>query len=295
MNTEPQLSPQDDPDGQMPMPFAAATQYAQQVMAWSRQGDFSGLRVQRGLAYGAHRLQRYDVFSPAGQSNTPILIFWHGGGWTNGYREYVHFMAQHVCALGITLVAPSYRLVSTCKLPAAYDDALACLAHVHTQANAWGGDALRILLAGHSAGGHLAALVALRRQSPHQASIQACLPISAIMDLHHPAPTPGSLEERVYKLVLQSPLDDAVMSPICWAAGNTLPFELSIGEQDSERVRLSNRRLASLLQAQACAVSLHEQAGQSHFQTHTCLVQGGHPWYTLLAKHARSGSAAVPQ
>ncbi len=292
MSQTPPLSPQDDPDGQMTMPFAAAAVYAEQVMTWAREADFSELSVERDIAYGEHRLQRYDMFSPLGSNNPPILIFWHGGGWTNGYRAYVHFMAQHVCALGISLVAPSYRLVPRNKLPAAYEDALACLAHVHSrvhrQSRAIGnnGDAPRILLAGHSAGGHLAALVALRRQSPAQSSIRACLPISAIMDLHHPCPAPGSLEERVYKLVLQNALDDAVLSPICWSAGNRVPFDLSIGEHDSERVRLSNRRLASLLQAQSCAASLHEHAGQSHFDTHTSLAQAAHPWYALLKRHA---------
>jgi arylformamidase len=286
MQTTPPLSPQDDPDGQMPMPFPAAAQYAQQVMAWAREADFSGLQVQRDVAYGTHRLQRYDVFAPIQTQPAPILIFWHGGGWTNGYRQYVHFMARHVCALGIALVAPSYRLVSESKLPAAYEDALACLTHVHDHAQSFGADANRILLSGHSAGGHLAALVALRKQSPVHAAIRACLPISAIMDLHHPCPAPGSLEERVYKLVLNDPLDDAVMSPICWAAGNRIPFELSIGSQDSERVRLSNRRLAALLQTQQSPTLLHEHAGQSHFDTHTSLVQPTHPWYALLAQHA---------
>ncbi len=290
MNT--QLSLQDDPDGQMPMPFAAAIHYAQQVMAWAREADFAGIRVERSVAYGAHRLQRYDVFAPLAISNSPILIFWHGGGWTNGYREYVHFMARHVCALGITLIAPSYRLVTSHKLPAAYDDALACLEHVHTHANTWGGDAQRMVLSGHSAGGHLAALVALRRQSAVHSAIRACLPISAILDLHHPCPAPGSLEARVYELVLQDAADDAVLSPVCWAAGNSTPFELSIGELDSERVRLSNRRLASLLHAQKCAAALHEHPKQSHFETHTTLAQASHPWYALLAQHAGKKATA---
>ena len=303
------LSPQDDPDGQMPMPFPAAAQYAAQVMAWSRQANFSGQYVQKGVAYnafGAHRLQRFDAFSPVGASNAPILIFWHGGGWTNGYRDYVHFMAQHVCALGIVLIAPSYRLVPEHRLPAAYDDALACLAYVHAHASQFGGNANCILLSGHSAGGHLASLLALRQQSAVRSSIRACLPISAIMDLRHSAPPPGSLEERVYKLVLQAPEDDAVMSPVHWAnnwAGDSsgrpaddgrIPFELTIGEHDSERVRLSNQGLAALLGAQGAPVALHEHAGQTHFDTHTSLAQAAHPWYALLASHAVHAAKAVP-
>lgn len=280
------LNLQDDPDGQMPMPFQAAADYATKVMSWAREADFSHLNVQRGLAYGKHRLQRFDVFAPKGAKQAPILIFWHGGGWTNGYREYVHFMASQVCAMGIILVAPSYRLVTTHKLPAAYEDALDCLAQVHTQADAFGGDAQRILLSGHSAGGHLASLVALRRQSPQQSSIRACLPISAIMDLHHPCPASGSLEERVYTMVLQNPQDDSVMSPICWAAGYQTPMELTVGEYDSDRVRLSNQRLQALLLVQGMRVPLHNLLGHNHFQTHTGLADASHPWYARLVHHA---------
>ena len=204
-------------------------------------------------------------------------------------------MAQHVCALGIVLIAPSNRLAPEYKLPCAYEDALACLVHVHAHANSFGGDINRVVLSGHSAGGHLASLIALRRQSKMHSSIRACLPISAIMDLHHPAPPPGSLEERVYKLVLEKPLDDAALSPICWAAANRIPFELSTGEHDSERVLLSNRRLNALLQSQDAPVALHEQAGLTHFDTHTTLSQATHPWYALLASHSHSQSGkAVP-
>jgi acetyl esterase/lipase len=112
------------------------------------------------------------------------------------------------------------------------------------------------------------------------------MPISAIMDLHHPAPTPGSLEERVYQMVLKEPLDDALLSPICWAAGNTIAMDLSMGELDSDRVRLSNRRLAALLAAQSAPVALHVEPKQSHFDTHTSLAQAAHPWYQRLLASA---------
>lgn len=195
-------------------------------------------------------------------------------------------MARQVCSLGIALVAPSYRLAPAHKLHCAYEDALSCLAFVQAQASSWGLDAQRILLAGHSAGGHLAALVALRGMRDQPPSIRACLPISAILDLHHPAPAPGSLEERVYTMLLNDPSQDALMSPICWTAGNSIPFELTVGEHDSERVRLGNRRLHALLQLQTTPSALHLQAGQSHFDTHTSLQNNKHPWYALLHRYA---------
>lgn len=283
------LDLEDDPDTQMPMPFAAAEDYARQVMAWSRAIDTSGMVVWRDLPYGtattdAHHLNRCDVFAPTKAHDTPVLIFWHGGGWTNGYRTYNDFLAHLVTRLGCILVSPSYRLVGQARFPAALDDARAALHYVAQHAADWGGCTQRIILAGHSAGGHVAAYTALRGQHLPQAAphIHACLPISGIMDLHHPAPAPGSLEERIYTMVLDAPEDDALYSPISWAAGNQVPCVLTVGDRDSERVRHSNTRLARLLAQGSAHADLLVLPQADHFATHTGLQHAGHPWWGVL-------------
>lgn len=279
------LDLQDDPDSQIPMPFAAADDYARQVMAWSRTLAVDDMQVQRNLAYGPHRQHRLDVFAPEDAGNqtdfAPIVIFWHGGGWTNGYRSYNDFLAPLATKLGCILVSPSYRLVGETKFPAALDDARAALDFVARHATDWGGSAQRIILAGHSAGGHIAAYTALHVQH-HGVQVHACLPISGIMDLHHPAPAAGSLEERVYTMVLNAPDDDALYSPISWVAGNHVPCVLTVGERDSERVRRSNARMARLLAQGSVRSDLVVLPQADHFATHTGLQYAGHPWWGVL-------------
>ena len=286
------LDPRDalehDPDRQAPMPFKAAEDYARTVMAWARQPLPASVHACRDIAYGPHRLHRYNVFCPSGAKNAPVVLCWHGGGWTNGYRDYVTFMATNVTAMGCVLIAPSYRLAPADPLPAAFEDALLALRHVSLNVNRFGGDGHRIYLTGHSAGAHLATLVALRAQQnthldAHASVVRGCLPVSGIMDLHHPTPAPGSLEERVYSMVLDNQACDAVMSPICWTKGNDLPFAISFGEQDSDRVQKSNRRLAELLKLQSGSVEMQVMTGQDHFKTHTSLRNPCHPWYRSLA------------
>ena len=188
-----------DPDHQPPMPFQAAEDYAVTVMTWAQEALPDDVVATRDLAYGTDRLQRYDVYAPRGARNAPVLVFWHGGGWTNGYRDYVRFMAPHVTGLGMVLVAPSYRLTPAHRMPAPLDDCLSVLASLHQNVGAQGGAADRFYLSGHSAGGHLAAMTALRHDRWADAGVPAhairgCLPISGIMDLYHPAPVQGSLE-----------------------------------------------------------------------------------------------------
>ncbi len=266
-------------DGQPPLPFEAARVYARTVTAWSRQPLPAAVRAWRGLAYGGHAAHRCDVYAPHDAHAAPVLVFWHGGGWTNGYREWVAFMAPHVTRRGLVLVAPSYRLAHQARLPAAFDDCLALLPFLRSHAADWGGAADRLYLSGHSAGGHLAALAALRA-----GGVRGCLPVSAILDLHHPAPPPGSLEERVYTTVLADPDDDAVLSPLQWTRGNTVPFSLTVGEADSERVRRANRRMAALLRLQPAPCELVVEARLDHFATHTVLADGDHPWYGRLQR-----------
>ncbi len=286
-----------NPDGQPALPFQAAQDYAEAVTAWAQEPLPRSVVVSRDIAYGAHRLQRYNVFAPRGAARVPVLVFWHGGGWTHGYREWQTFMALRITALGLVMVAPSYRLAPECPLPDAHHDSMALLVELQRRLPYFGGAADHLYLAGHSAGGHLAALAALRRADRAAAGLPAdiikgCLPISGIMDLHHPDPPPGSLEERVYTTVLRDrdATQDTVQSPLYWTAGNTVPFELTYGENDSARVIKSNRRLYAMLQAQGAPVGCVMEPGRDHFQTHTALREPGDSWYlrlcAMVARHS---------
>lgn len=293
MNINPQ-NPISRVPKQEALPFEAAQIYEETVLAWARDQSLPpGIAVSRDCAYGPDPHQRYDVYRPADAHDAPILIFWHGGGWTHGYKEYVAFMAQAVVGLGMVLVTPDYRLAPAHRLPAAFEDSLAATSHVIAHAADFGGRGDRIYLAGHSAGAQLAALVALRRADAARAgippeAIRACLPVSGIMDLHHPEPAASSLEERIYTMVLSDAAEDAVMSPLCWTAGNTIPMVLSHGEFDSARVLHSNRRMAALLARQPAHSALHEEPGLDHFATHTCLRDPGAAWYRRLTDILRN-------
>ncbi|RDK08369.1 alpha/beta hydrolase [Cupriavidus lacunae] len=279
---------------QMPLPSAAAQAYEECVLAWAQQAGV-GLRVAKDLPYGSDPLQRFDVYAAQRVApDAPVLVFFHGGGWTNGYKEYAAFMARHVISTGCVLVTPGYRLAPAAPLPAAFDDGMALLSRLAGLLPAWAGPARRVVLAGHSAGGHLAALLALRPDDLARAGVAVdalvgCMPISGIFDLHHPEPAPASLEARVYDMVLGPDTDDAQMSPLCWARGNRIPMVLSWGGHDSLRVRVSNHRLASVLALQPGPVASFVDPDADHFQTHTGLAVADHPWYGRLASLAHSG------
>jgi len=104
---------------------------------------------------------KLDVYVPKGKTSVPILFFIHGGAWKTGDRSYYPPLGNRYARAGILTVIPSYRLAPNYPHPAQIEDVSAAFAWTVQHAGEFGGNTNRIYVAGHSAGGHLAALLAL--------------------------------------------------------------------------------------------------------------------------------------
>lgn len=103
---------------------------------------------------------RVDVHRPAGRHDFPTLVWFHGGGLTEGHRSLPPALLDR----GVAVVAPGYRLSPAVQAPAYLEDAAAAVAWTFQQVEAWGGSRKRIFLGGHSAGGYLALMLGLDRR-----------------------------------------------------------------------------------------------------------------------------------
>ncbi len=138
-------------------------------------------RVHRDLPYHSvegvdPRLLSLDLYAPGRGEGLPVLVMIHGGGWQIGDKggaAMAEVQAPFFVAEGFVYVSLNYRLAPAVRHPAQVQDVARAIAWVHDHVAKYGGDPGRMALMGHSAGAHLAALVATddRRLAAHDKSL----------------------------------------------------------------------------------------------------------------------------
>jgi len=127
------------------------------------------------------RLYRDQPVAGAGQ---PAVVFYHGGGWVIGDLESHDGVCREIAhRAGVTVIAVDYRLAPEHAFPAAVDDAFAATKWVVDNADELGVDAARVSVAGDSAGGNLAAVVALMAKEAGAPRLQSQVLIYPVADL----------------------------------------------------------------------------------------------------------------
>jgi acetyl esterase/lipase len=121
---------------------------------------FSRVERQVDCAYGTDPRQRLDIYAPRMAVGRPVVIFWYGGSWIKGSKADYRFVGTALAKLGFVAVLPDYRLYPQVTFPLFDEDGARAVAWVERHVREFGGDPTRIVLMGHSAGGHTAAFLA---------------------------------------------------------------------------------------------------------------------------------------
>ena len=139
------------------------------------------------IAYGTAPREKLDVF-PARSSGSPVFVYLHGGYWRALDKRDQSFVAPPFVDAGAMVVLPDYALCPAVTIEHIVLQTVQALAWVHRHAAEYGGDPQRIVVAGHSAGGHLATLLLAcdwKAVAPGLPSnlVKAALSISGIYEL----------------------------------------------------------------------------------------------------------------
>lgn len=127
---------------------------------------WSAVRRTAGIAYGSGPRERLDVYVPSGDvaRGRPLLVFFYGGAWDSGTRGAYRFAGTALAELGYVAVVPDYRVYPAVKFPVFLQDAARAVAWAQQHAADYGADPHRIVLLGHSAGAHMAAMLSIDPQ-----------------------------------------------------------------------------------------------------------------------------------
>ena len=203
------------------------------------------------------RQQSLDLILPskAGSRRPPLIVFVHGGFWRESDDGYGigRAVAQALVPRGVAVALVRYPLAPTHKFPAQPEDVARAFAHLYRLADRYGYDSRRVFLMGHSAGAHLASLVALDGRYLREAGAPAdvvagVIAVSGIYDVGASGPLarqPGDVAAAVFGNDARTPRS---ASPATYAR-STPPFLVLSAANDFEGFQIDARRFAARLRA----------------------------------------------
>lgn len=120
-----------------------------------------GYAVASGVVYDAQKRLALDIYVPTGGRARPVVVFFYGGRWQEGAPADYRFVGQALAAQGFVAVLPDYRHYPDVRFPEFVRDAARAVRWTREQVVRYGGDPGQLFVMGHSAGAHLAAMLAL--------------------------------------------------------------------------------------------------------------------------------------
>lgn len=237
--------------------------FAEVFARWKREAararESSDARLD--VPYGEAASERLDFF-PA-LSGSPLLIFLHGGYWRALDKGDFSWVAPAYVQAGIAVAIVNYGLMPATPLPQIVQQIRRACVWLHDHAAALGFDSGRMICSGHSAGGHLTAMMlatdwpAVAARLPRHL-LSAAIAISGVFDLAPLARAPFLRADLA--------LDEAAaraLSPVHLPLSNDVPLLRAVGELESSEFHRQSRLIGQVWPA-ACLAEVMSMPGADH-------------------------------
>jgi len=202
------------------------------------------LRYEADYYFGPSPAESLDLY-PVAARNAPLLVFIHGGYWRSLDKQDFSFLVPAFADAGVAVAMPNYGLAPATSIESMVRQMLRALTWLHRTVPQLGIDARRIVVAGHSAGAHLAAMM-LAADWPRWAPdlppdlLRGAVCISGLYDLQPLVRAPFLQEDlRLTDETAQ------FLSPIRYRPGLATPLITAVGSEESIEFRRQNNLIRS--------------------------------------------------
>ena len=248
------------------LPAIACLTTAFSVVA-QRDAARTQFRVEHDLQYAEGfardgRRNALDIYLPEVEGRSPLVVFVHGGTWSAGSKERHGFIGESLATQGLAAAVINTRMspfVEPCEM---VEDCARAIGWLHRHADEHGYDGDRIVLMGHSSGGHLVSWLGLDEtkwkvsEAPRSA-LRGVVSLSGVYDVRP--------RHRLLDAVFGPDAEErATASPMRYVDGSAPPFMVCWADRDMAGLGLSARTFGYHLRHAGVAVTLRELAGHNH-------------------------------
>lgn len=251
------------------------------------------VNVEKNINYGSSTNdpgRQLNVYYPADLAKAQdVLIFIHGGSWSSGKKETYWWLGRNFARKGVVTVIINYRLAPNAEFHQMGQDCAQAVKWVYGNINKYGGDAEKIFVMGHSAGGHLAELINADPQYFKSAGINNPIKGLILNDAF-------GLDMNEYLNMAEK--DDSYRdflrtfstNPETWTQGSPLHYVENIrnpqlifyGERTYPAIQIQSKRLDSLLLAKQVKTELHVIKRKKHVGMITQMIFGANQLYQII-------------
>lgn len=241
------------------------------IARWAAESKaYRNINPPRVIEYGAGERNTLDLFD-AGAG--PAVMFIHGGYWQALDKSFFSHMAKGLNALGVTVAVPSYDLCPNVRIGDIVEQMRIASTIVHRAVDG------PVIVAGHSAGGHLSACLLAT-----EAHVPAAYAVSGLFELAPLVAT--SLNE---KLGLDA-TEAQALSPLFWPAPGGKTLDAIVGGAESSEYLRQSAAIVSAWGEAGVETRYEEIAGANHFTVIDGLAESGSALCRRLAQLAKEAA-----